>query len=641
MIKLIFPLIFLFLSIFTTIAQDDVQKIPDGVKKSVYFKRNTDPKLISSPRVDPPNWFIGMQNQHLELLIHDNHIGEFQVKIDYPGIKILQTVAVANPNYLFVNIEIGSQTQPGNFNIELTKGNQIKLLPYELKAKKAAKPGLPKWGPQEVIYLAMPDRFANGDASNDVIKGYKQGQVDRNKMYFRHGGDLAGVGKHINYLSDLGITALWLNPVIENDQPYESYHGYAFTDHYAIDKRFGSLNEYKSLISDLNNSGIKMVQDMVYNHVGDHHWFINDLPEIDWIHQETDTFRRSNYRDPVLLDPYASQFDKTKNNDGWFDFHMPDLNQQNPRLARYLIQNSLWWIAETGIDGYRIDTYAYPDQHFMAEWGRTIQSEYPGFPVFGETWVSQPAFQVHFAQGSQITKGFDTHLEAVTDFQLNFAFQEAFTKEQTWTDGVSRLYFTLAQDGLYQDANRNITFLDNHDKSRFFSEIDHDVRRLKGALTLMFTLRGIPSLYYGTEILLKGKADPDGKVRQDFPGGWDSDIQNKFYAGGRSVEENEMFEWLKKLIQYRKENKVLQIGKITQFIPENGIYTFFRKDSDKTIMVICNTHNKIQVQGVDKFSEFVHEKTKLKDIFSGKQTILGRSIQLQPYQTLVFEVVNY
>ena len=636
---LLILIIFVLYSCFVS-GQDNEQRIPDGVKKSFYYKRNTDPKPVVSPRIDPPNWYTGMYDQRVELLIHDNNIGKFQAKIDYPGVKILKTTPVANPNYLFIELEVNSLAGNGNLTIELNYGKQKKLYPYELKARRLPKSNIQQWGPQEVIYLAMPDRFANGDTANDIIAGYKQNQIDRSKMYFRHGGDLKGISDHIDYLDELGITALWLNPVIKNDQPYESYHGYAITDYYAVDRRFGSLSDYQKLITDLNSRGMKMVQDMVFNHVGDNHWFLNDLPEIDWIHQETDTFRRSNYRDPVLLDPYASQYDLTKNNDGWFDYHMPDLNQKNPRLARYLIQNSLWWIEETGIDAYRIDTYAYPDQQFMADWGKAIQDEFPGFPVFAETWVSQPAFQAHFTQNAQIQKGFDTHLDAVTDFQLNFALIEAFTKEQTWTEGVSRLYFVLAQDGMYQDANRNINFLDNHDKSRFLSEVNQDTRRLKSALALMFTLRGIPSLYYGTEILLKGKAEPDGKVRQDFPGGWKSDAQNKFLKSGRTAEENEMFEWLKKLIRYRKENSALQTGKMTQFIPENGICTFFRKDRSKTIMVICNTHNKVQTQSMHKFSEFVHEATRVKDILTDQESVLGQSIQLQPYQTLVFEIMR-
>lgn len=620
-------------------AQDNEQRIPDGVKKSTYYKRITDPKFVDVPRVDPPNWFVDMNNQNLELLIHDNNISNFKPTINYKGIRILQTQLVANPNYLFVEIEISKQAKPGKFNIELTNGKLKKTMPYELKVKQKAKDFLQKWGPQDVVYLAMPDRFANGDTSNDVITNYKQNQIDRKKMFFRHGGDLKGIHDHIQYLKDLGITALWLNPVIENDQPYESYHGYAFTNYYAIDKRFGSLDDYKILIKDLNSKGIKMVQDMVFNHVGDNNWFLNDLPEIDWIHQTTDTFRRSNYRDPVLLDPYASQYDKTKNNDGWFDYHMPDLNQKNPRLARYLIQNSIWWIAETGIDAYRIDTYAYPDQQFMATWGKAVLDEFPEFPIFAETWVSQPAFQAHFSQGSKISKGFETYLPAVTDFQLYFAIKEAFTKEQNWTDGVSRLYFTLAQDGLYQDANRNITFLDNHDMSRFYSEVSEDVNRLKGALTLMFCLRGIPSLYYGTELLFSGKAEPDGKVRQDFPGGWKEDPINKFEVSGRTTSENEMLEWTKKLIKYRKDNEVLQTGKITQFIPENGIYVLFRKNSEKTIMVICNTHNKEQTQSLDKFSEFIYSGMKFKNVLDGNLGELTRTLVLKPYQTMLLELI--
>jgi len=640
LVKYIFVFATLVIFITVSFAQDDQQRLPDGVQKSHYYKRNCDPVKVLTPRVDPAFWFTGMHNKILEICIHDNLIADFIPNIQYLGVKLIQTYKVANPNYLFLKIEIATDAKPGSFNIILTKNKEKRSYPYELKERNQGGRLKRSWGANEVLYLAMPDRFSNGDTTNDVIPGYTQKEVNRKKMYFRHGGDLKGIENHIDYLTDLGITALWLNPVIENDQAYESYHGYAFTDQYAVDKRFGSMEEYKKLINELHSKGIKIVQDMVYNHVGDNHWFIRDLPDIDWIHQETDTFRRSNYRDPVLIDPYASQFDKEKNNDGWFDYHMPDLNQKNPRLANYLIQNTIWWIEYCGIDALRIDTYAYPDQHFMADWGKAIADEYPDYPMFAETWVSTPVFQSHFADQAVLSKGFETYMPSITDFQLAFAIQEAFTKEQEWDKGVTKLYFTLAQDALYKDANKNVTFLDNHDKSRFFSEVNEDIERTKSAFAILFTTRGIPSLYYGSELLFKGKSDPDGKVRQDFPGGWKGDQINKFTTAGRTSEEESFFSWMKKLIAYRKENTALQTGKLTQFIPESGIYTYFRYNEDKIIMVVSNTHNKEQKLSIDRFREFIYPGQKIKDIFTGQITTLDKIISIKPYQTYVFELVK-
>lgn len=640
LITFIFASICLFLCYEKVSAQEDQQRLPIGVQKSQYHKRNCDPVKVVTPRVDPSYWFTGMHNKTLEICIHDNLIADFVPTITYQGVKVLQYYKVANPNYLFIKIDIDTETKPGSFSIVLSKNKELKKYPYQLKERNLNPRLTRPWGANEVIYLAMPDRFSNGDSTNDVIPGYTVNEVDRKKMYFRHGGDFKGITNHIDYLEDLGITALWLNPVIENDQAYESYHGYAFTDHYTIDKRFGTIDEYRNLIRALHANGIKVVKDIVINHVGDNHWFINDLPDINWIHQESDTFRRSNYRDPVLFDPYASQFDKEKNNNGWFDYHMPDLNQKNPRLANYLIQNTIWWIESCGIDALRIDTYPYPDQQFMANWGKAILEEYPDYPMYAEAAANNTVFQAHFADKSMLSKGFETYMPSVTDFQLESAIAETFTKEQGWTDGVTRLYFTLAQDALYQDANKNVTFLDNHDKSRFFSEVNEDIERTKSAFTILFTTRGIPSIYYGSELLFKGKADPDGKVRQDFPGGWTGDAVNKFLPSGRTKEEQDFFSFMKKLIAYRKENTALQSGRLTQFVPEKGIYCYFRYNDEKSIMVLSNTHNKQQSLSIDRFKEFIYPGQKIKDIFTGQITTLESIISLKPYHTYVFELVK-
>lgn len=617
---------------------DPEQKIPLNYTKPAYARIPADGQHFSQKRVEPPHWWVGMAHPTVELLIYDQAIRDFEPSLNYPGVQIKQVTRLQNPNYLFVELEIGPGTKAGTFTIRLKKEGEERSLEYTLHERKYAANSRLGLNDSDFIYLLMPDRFANGDPDNDTVEGMNQQGTNRAKMYFRHGGDLQGVLDHLDYLESLGVTALWLNPVLENDTHFESYHGYAITDHYRIDRRFGTNETYLQLVEACHARGIKVVMDIIHNHVGDTHWFIQDLPDETWIHQ-FDEFTKTTYRAPTLMDPYASRYDRERMSDGWFDGHMPDLNQQHPQLATYLIQNNIWWVEFSGQDAYRIDTYAYPDQVFMAEWGKRMQKEYPDFNFFGETWVHGPAVQAQFTQNNQLRPDYNSYLPGVTDFQLYYAINEALQQEQGWTSGAARIYYTLAQDFLYEDPTRNVIFLDNHDLSRFFSVMGEDLRKFKSGLTFLMSMRGIPMVYYGTEILMKNFTDPDGKVREDFPGGWPDDPVDKFQEAGRTAQEQEAFSYLQHLALYRKQSTALQSGKLTQFVPENGIYVYFRQDARQTIMVAMNTHAYPQVAELERFQEMLLGFEAGQDIPTGVRFDLGSGrLDIPAFTTLLLEL---
>jgi glycosidase len=616
-------------------------KFPDGVEEAVYFYRKAVPRQLSQSRIDPPNWWVGMQNPFLQLLVHDNNIGLCDsLQIDYDGLKVQGIHKVENPNYLFIDLLIEPGTNAGNFDIVLFFGEDEKAFNYSLLPRQKAGERSNGVDASDLIYLIMPDRFANGDRSNDSDKELLQQGVDRDNVFFRHGGDLIGVMEHLDYLENLGVTALWLNPVFENNQPYESYHGYALTDHYKIDKRLGSNEQYLQLVKLCHERGIKVVMDIVHNHVGDQHWFIQDLPMENWIHQP-DTFVKTTYRSTTLMDPYAAGADRARMLDGWFDNHMPDLNQQNPFVANYLIQNNIWWMEYSGQNTFRIDTYAYNDQDFMADWGARIKAEYPERSFFGEVWDHGLAIQAQFTADNHPREGWNSNLPGVTDYLLYYAINEALTEEQSWTGGITRVYYTLAQDFLYKDPYHNVIFLDNHDLARVFTNLEEDVQALKSGLAMLLTMRGTPMLYYGTEILLDGKGGAFGEAgRRDFPGGWKGDPQNKFKEKGRTAMEQEVFEYVSRLANYRKENPVLQTGKLMQFVPEDGIYVYFRYNADKTIMVVYNASISRKSINTSRFEERMNGFERAKNIITEAYIDDLSTISLDARSIAVLELIT-
>lgn len=554
-------------------------------------------------RVEPAFWWVGFKNPKVQLLIHGDKIAGSTVVLSYPGVKLSAVHKVENSNYLFLDLTISAAARPGKFPISFKQtGKKDILYTYELKQRNKTAQWAQGVTNKDLIYLLMPDRFANGDPSNDVVKGMRETGLSRDSMYSRHGGDLQGLMDHLGYLKDLGVTTTWMTPEIENDEPRASYHGYAVTDYYKIDARFGTNELYKKYVAKSHEMGMKVIKDLVHNHIGTESWLIQDMPMKSWVHQWP-KYTNSNFRDAAVMDPHGAASDKRQMLDGWFDRRMADVNQTNPYVQNYLTQNHIWWVEYAGIDGFRLDTYPYNDGAYMADWAKKVKAEFPHFSIFGETLVWSVANQAYFTQGNTVNRGFDTQLPGITDAQIKDAIIEALNGKEGWTDGVYRLYNILAQDFMYQDATRNAIFLDNHDMSRFYSVVNEDFTKFKSGMAMLLTMRGIPQMYYGDEILMKGYSNPDGLVREDFSGGWAGDKKNKFTAEGRDKKENEAFDFVRTLATYRKNTPALQTGKLMQYIPRNGIYTYFRYDAQKTVMIAYNGGEKESTLNTDHFAE--------------------------------------
>lgn len=576
-------------------------------------------------RIEPPFWWTGMENSTLQFMIYGDDIADCEVSLSNDQVIVGKIHRVQNSNYLWVDLEIQKDATPGSFDIFLNKAGKKKkrVYSYELKPLTKRNRGLDQ---SDLIYLLMPDRFSNGNPSNDQVKGMHDQSLNRDSMYHRHGGDLEGILNHIDYLSDLSIGALWLNPIIENDEKHESYHGYAATDMYKVDARFGDNQLYKKLIDELHQKDIKIVQDVVYNHWGDKHWMLLDPPDSSFVHQWP-SFQRTNYRATSLMDPYASEKDKKIMTDGWFDHHMPDLDQTNPLLSNYLIQNSIWWIEAFDLDAFRIDTYAYPDQDFMSDLSLRIMEQYPDFTIFGETWVHGSTVQRWFVEGTPGQKTLDSHMPGVTDFQLYYALNEALSRSPGWAEGLNRVYYTFAKDYLQEDPMSNVIFLDNHDLSRFYSMAGEDIDKYEIGMGWLLTMRGIPCIYYGTENLMKNFSDPDGKVREDFPGGWQGDSLNYFDQANLQGEKLEAFSFVTQLARFRKNHPHLFNGGFKHFVPEGNSYVYFRDGNGEKLMVACNVGDSSMELDLKRFEECI-------DVPAGKDIIAEAKIDLTGSLTL-------
>ena len=589
-------------------------------------------------RVEPMFWWVGMQNPKLQLIVHGYKIAERTVKISYPGVTLAQVHKVENPNYLFLDLVINSSAKPGSFTIDFTKAGAVNLTyKYELKQRDHSANRAQGVTNKDLVYLIMPDRFSNGDPTNDSVPGMEEMKVDRSQMYARHGGDIQGVMNHLDYLKDLGVTTIWLTPEITNDEPHASYHGYAVTDHYHVDPRFGSNELYKAFVDKCHAMGLKVIKDLVHNHSGTEHYFIKDMPMKSWVHQWPE-FTKSNFRDAAVMDPHGSAIDRKIMLDGWFDHSMADMNENNPYVQNYLTQNHIWWVEYAGVDGFRLDTYPYNDAVYMADWARKVKAEFPNLSIYGETLVWSVANQAFFTQGNTVNRGFDTQLPGVVDSQMKDALNEALNGPNGWASGVNKLYLVLSQDFLYQDPTRNVVFLDNHDMSRFYSVVNEKFDKYNAGMALLLTTRGIPQMYYGDEILMKGEDNPDGLVRSDFPGGWAGDKESKFTENGRTDSEKMAFNYVRTLANYRKNTTALQTGKLMQYIPENDIYVYFRYDAAKTVMIIYNSGDKAGTLATDRFNERTAGFTSAVNV--ADTTSLGsiKSIDVPAKTTLVLEL---
>jgi neopullulanase len=588
--------------------------------------------------VYPTNWWIGMKWNKVQLLVHaaNQNIDNEKVTIKYSGININKISKFSNPHYLAIDISVSPTANSGIVKINV--GTDV--IHFTLQKRREGNGTAFANGAtsSDLMYLILPDRFSNGDASNDRVPGMKDQTLRRDTVFNRHGGDLQGVQNHLDYLKDLGVTAIWLNPVIENDMPERTEHGYAFTDHYKIDPRIGGEKAYKNLINAVHTKGFKMIQDAVYNHVGTEHVLFKDQPDSTWFHRWP-KFTQTNYKDQVLFDPYAAVRDKKIMSDGWFVPSMPDWDQSNPFVQNFLIQHAIWSVEEFGIDGWRIDTYAYNDLPFMNKCNKALYDEYPKISIFGETWVHGVINQSYFCQNNYNIP-FKSNLQATTDFQCLFnGIQPTVTEPFGWTEGVNKLYTTLAQDLAYKDPMREVIFLDNHDLNRFYSVVKEDTAKYKTAFAWLLTSRGIPQMYYGDEILMTGLTWPtDGYVRQDFPGGWQGDKNNKFVASGRTEKENTLFNYIRILANFRKNSSAIKTGKLMQFVPVDGVYVYFRYDNNQTVMCVMNTNEKPATIELARFAEKLQGFNTGKDVVTGATLPLGKSLMLTPMSNLVLEL---
>ncbi len=579
-----------------------------------------------------------MHNSTLQLLAYAPNIGASDVSIAHPGVKITSVHKVENPNYLFIDLEIDKSVKAGNFKISFSGNGKIKHeYTYELKARKQGSAERKGFTSSDIIYLLMPDRFANGDPSNDNNAEMIE-KADRSNPSGRHGGDIKGISDHLSYIKDLGTTALWINPLLENNNGAFTYHGYAITDFYRIDPRFGSNADYAALVNSAHDTGLKVIMDMVFNHGGINSWFINDLPMKDWIHQFPH-FTKSNFRAESLTDPYATEVDKNQMLEGWFDTNMPDFDQRNPFITNYLIQNSIWWIEYSGIDGIRLDTQPYSYKEALAEWSKRIFEEFPDFNIVGEAWMNRESMTAFYQKDNKLFKDYNSGIPSVTDFPMQMAINKAFTEPEGWTEGMARLYYVLAQDFLYANPYNNLIFVDNHDLTRFYSSIKGDINAWKMAMVFLMTTRGIPMIYTGTEFLAGGEAHTGhGSIREDFPGGWKGDTLDYFTGKGFSPVQQEAFTFLQKLMLWRSSCDAVKTGTLTHYIPSDGVYVYFREKGDQRVMVILNNSESSQSLDNAHFAESLRGARYGKNVLTGKQFTFRGSILVEPRSALIIEI---
>ncbi|OYT10785.1 MAG: alpha-amlyase [Bacteroidetes bacterium 4572_112] len=595
---------------------------------------------IKAQQVEPPFWWVGMNNDVVQIMIHHDGIANLQMKSSSDDVEILKVHKVDNENYVFVDLKIKSTAKAGIIKFDFYKGKKrrpVYTFDYELKQRREGSAQRKGFGQEDVMYLLMPDRFANGDANNDNVKGYPE-QADRSNPDGRHGGDLKGIENNLDYLQDLGISAIWLNPVMENNMPAVSYHGYAITDFYKVDARFGSNSDYLKMVQTANSKKIKIVMDMVFNHCASEHYWMNDMPDSSWIHNFPE-FTRSNYRGGTLMDPHASNYDKKIMSHGWFDKTMPDLDQTNPYLAKYLIQNSIWWVEYADLGGIRMDTYPYADHDFMNEWVAAVYNEYPNFNIVGEAWLQTVANTAYFQNNTFADKKAVSKLNTVTDFPLCYAMNSAFNEQDSWTDGVASLYMTLAQDFVYSNADSNLIFLENHDIDRFASNINGDFDKWKMGMTFLMTTRGIPMIYYGGEFMTEGRGQKShGYMRTDFPGGWEGDSVNVFTGTNMSEKQVKSLAFSKYLLKLRNEHTALQTGKLTHYIPKDSYYIYFRSNAEESFMIVLNNSDKEYSLSLHDFAESLDGYSRIKNASDDNISDIKDKVMLDAKSATIFQL---
>ncbi|MEO7174591.1 MAG: glycoside hydrolase family 13 protein [Saprospiraceae bacterium] len=592
--------------------------------------------------VEPMQWWVGMKNPKLQLLIHGKDIAETKATINYPGVSIVKVTPGDSKNYLFLDLKIANTTKAGSFVIQFEKGDKlIDKYEYKLLNRKQSSDQYKGFNSSDAICLVFPDRFANGNKQNDVVPGLKESKVDRANQVARHGGDIRGMIDHLDYIADMGFTAIWATPLLENDMAQYSYHGYSITNYYKVDPRFGTMDEYHELSAKAKEKGIKLIFDMVLNHIGTGYWWMNDLPFKDWINK-ADSIEITNHRRTVNEDLYASKYDQDLMRNGWFVSSMPDMAGQNPFVAEYLIQNTIWWIETLQLGGIREDTYGYADKNFLSQWSCRVMDEYPNFSMVGEEWSTNPLITSYWQAGKKTHDGYKSCLSTVMDFPMQSALTEAIKEPEGkgFDKGLSALYECLANDFVYADPNNILIMADNHDMDRIYTQLNEDLDLTKMAMTYLMTIRGIPQIFYGTEILMQntGHHKEDGMIRTDFPGGWEGDSVNAFTGKGLSSNQLEMQSYLRKLLNWRKNNDVIANGKTLHFAPYDGIYVYFRYNTDKMVMVIMNKNSNPSNIQPARFVEILKGHQWGKDVMTGETVDISEPFVVKGKTVTVLEL---
>ena len=581
-------------------------------------------------RIEPPNWWIGFKNTSLQLLVHHPNISEATPEMSYQGVSIEKVHQADSPNYLFIDLSISEKTKAGKFNIIFKQENKDDLIyTYELKSREKSAENYIGFDSSDAIYLITPDRFANGDPSNDINENLLEKTIDRTNDYARHGGDIKGITNHLDYIESMGFTAIWPTPVLTNDMPSSSYHGYAITDFYEIDPRFGTLEEYLELANKAKGKGMKLIMDQVANHSGIEHWWMKDLPFKDWINHQENYERNIDSWD-TNQDIYASKIDKENMSVGWFVSSMPDLNQRNPFMAKYIIQNSIWWIETAGLGGIRQDTYPYSDKEFMSNWAGEIMNEYPNFSIVGEEWSLNPLLIGYWQKGTNNRDGYESNLRSPMDFAMQRQIVNGLNEPENWETGLVKMYEGLANDFHYATPKDIMIFPDNHDMSRIFTQLNGHIINTKMALSYLLVLPRIPQIYYGTEILMNDFEKPGdhGLIRSDFLGGWEDDKTNAFTGKGLTKAQKNMQSYVKNVLNYRKSSKAIHEGKTIHFAPENGVYVLFRVLDDETVVHIINKNKKPIELDLSRFMEIGIDGKTLKNIITGELIDWNKSLKL-------------
>lgn len=590
-------------------------------------------------RIEPGNWWVGMKLNQITLLVYGTDIQNLEPQIKYSGVKIIKTEKVENPNYLFVTINIDPQTKAGTAKIEFQKkGKTIITKDFPLLARENNSANRASFSPKDAILLIMPDRFANGDPKNDNTPESLE-KANRSDESGRHGGDIQGIINNLDYIKNLGYTQIWNTPLAENNMPKYSYHGYAATDFYKIDSRYGTNEDFKRLVSEAKKRNIGVIWDVVLNHCGSEYYFVKDLPMKDWLNfQETKT--STNHIKSTLLDPYATEQDKMGYTDGWFDLHMPDLNQRNPFMASFLIQNTIWWIEYSGLSGFREDTFSYADKDFLAKWTKTVLDEYPNFNIVGEEMTTVTELSAYWQKDKVNIDGYKCYLPSLMDFALTENLVKALTTKNDWESTWKESYKGMGQDYLYPNPNNLLIFPDNHDMDRIYSRLNKDLDNWKIAMAFYTTMRGIPEFYYGTELLFTNeKSGNDGQRRADFYGGWAGDIKNAVTGKGLEPKEIEAQKYLSNLLNWRKNASVIHDGKFTHYAPEkNDVYVYFRYNDKEKVMVILNKNKEKVTLDMNKYHQMIPNAFNAREIITNTEIAVNNSLEIAPKTALILEI---